>query len=409
MIAVLLFDFANLFIYNDNIVFRGEISVDIRDYHIEEYGTKPLAVVKVPGVIRFFGEFADVYKGMAIAAADNDDIFISVSKRVDNIVKVFGASTKVKKQFNLLGIKAKPEENLLNSIKAVVYYFKDRGIGLSGLNIGIYGHSDVMYHRLRSTSVVVGLVCAINEIFNLGMDKRQIAEVAYVAPKNFCGLICSLIDIVTVLNAQKEKVLCFDMKAKSFDYAAVEENDGWTCLIVKPNTGSYEIGQEIYSAFGRFSKTYPEFLACSSRGFESMTENDIDSMRNSFSKDTFGEIKYMYLEYKAACCAIKALKAGDNFLVGNMLDKMGKLISNSTDMFSPELDWLLKRAKEMPENECFGSGIVTNGVETLGMIDLKNNAVDKYLAKVAEYEHIFGFRADISPYVPADGLSLTTD
>ena len=78
---------------------------------------------------------------------------------------------------------------------------------------------------------------------------------------------------------------------------------------------------------------------------------------------------------------------------------MGKLLRDDLELSCPEMEWMVKRASEVPA--CHGSTILFNGVNTLVLLVMDRSSVPLYMARLEEYEHIFGFKAVVSELTPA--------
>ena len=68
------------------------------------------------------------------------------------------------------------------------------------------------------------------------------------------------------------------------------------------------------------------------------------------------------------------------------------------ELSCPEMDWMVKRAGEVPA--CYGSSVLFNGVNTYVLVVMDRSSVPPYMAKLEDYERIFGFKAEVSTLVP---------
>ena len=84
--------------------------------------------------------------------------------------------------------------------------------------------------------------------------------------------------------------------------------------------------------------------------------------------------------------------------IGRLFSHIGDLIRNVLDFSCPEIDWLSKRAAEVPG--CYGSALMFNGDSVYVVLVIQEQAVKAYSLKLEEYERIFGFKAIASAFTP---------
>jgi galactokinase len=85
-------------------------------------------------------------------------------------------------------------------------------------------------------------------------------------------------------------------------------------------------------------------------------------------------------------------------LIGKSLTKVGKLFRDDLEITCPELDWLIKRALEVPS--CIGASFVFNGDNVYAIVLGIKKDSPLYEAKLEDYERIFGFKAKAEELKP---------
>jgi galactokinase len=105
------------------------------------------------------------------------------------------------------------------------------------------------------------------------------------------------------------------------------------------------------------------------------------------------------LEDSIAAASMKdLLPNGQLQQAGRTLTMTGKLIRDDMELSCPEIDWLIKRASEVPL--CHGAGIIFNGDNTYAAVVIDETAMSRYLGKLDDYERIFGFKPRIKALEP---------
>jgi len=144
----------------------------------------------VPGRICLFGDKIDIAHKPVIAAAI--DMFMEVEAEALSArrVMLYSHDFDVTEAFEL---GARPNVGAhMKYVQAVAWLLRDRlptGFSMrvrSGIPIGA-GLS-------TSAALTVGAIMALDELFALGMSRDEMAEVAYVAEHDVCGISCGRMD-----------------------------------------------------------------------------------------------------------------------------------------------------------------------------------------------------------------------
>ncbi|MBQ4500416.1 MAG: galactokinase, partial [Spirochaetales bacterium] len=92
----------------------------------------------------------------------------------------------------------------------------------------------------------------------------------------------------------------------------------------------------------------------------------------------------------AASSMARLFQLGQFSQIGKAIGKMGKLMRDDLELTCPEIDWVMKRASEIPL--CHGAGIMFNGDNTYVVAVIDDGAIDQYQQRLDDYERIFGFK-----------------
>ena len=151
--------------------------------------TNDHVTVSVPGRICLFGDKVDLLGKPVIAAAIDATMEVSVKRRDDDIVIFYSKDLDVKVQFSLTD--KTPYEHPLKYWSAIVDRLKNK---ISGFEAVVESEIPIGVGLSSSAAVSVGLIKALVELFDLDMNKDDIAELAYRCEHDDLGISCGRMD-----------------------------------------------------------------------------------------------------------------------------------------------------------------------------------------------------------------------
>ncbi|MHA1452915.1 MAG: GHMP family kinase ATP-binding protein [Promethearchaeota archaeon] len=152
---------------------------------MEEY------TVIVPGRICLFGDKVDLLEKPVIAAAINLLMHIKLTKRKDDIVRFRSENLDITKEFHLND--APDFTHPLKYWSAIVERLKKKSI-TTGFTAEVNSQIPIGGGLSSSAALSVGLIKGLNKMYDLQMDKGQIAELAYVCEHDDLGIMCGRMD-----------------------------------------------------------------------------------------------------------------------------------------------------------------------------------------------------------------------
>ncbi len=381
----------------------------IAAFHTDNFKVKPDIICQVPGVCTLMGAFADFCKGYCVTGTGTLGLRIAVSKRDDDIVKIFNATRNDKKQFAYSNIKYRREDRWANFVKGAVSILVDEEIMKpQGLDITVKGALLYCDNLTISVAITVGLLVALNEEFSLGLDRAAIIRLAYTAITKFSSLNCRLRDIITLMHAQEGKVLCFDLQTMNhrlIDFPFGGE-DAY-CLVVDPNVPPQilreeieEKRQEAHDCCKKLSASLP----CEYR-LRNYPVKDLKShIIAGLSEHERRTCEYVISETLATEKGFRALETSDSRLFAKQLSSIFFGMRDVFEITCPEVDWLIKRASET--DGVYGASLVSNGATGSIFMVLDEKGEASYRAVLDDYRRIFDFDPEVRRFVPGGSIKV---
>ena len=357
-------------------------------------------VVHVPGVSTILGEFSQHCQGHVLCCANSQDLTVRLSESPDNQVHIRNTLTGDRKKFSLSGLKFRKEDKWGNYVKGVYYHLAEAGYSPKACDIVLEGDILKSDGSMLAAAVSTGVCLALRKAQRLDISDSRIAELCYKVCAFFCSENTKYSTIKTMLEAKEGKFLLFDLGTMTFGYLDDPFRDSPQCMLVvdctiPPDAMREEIRhrhKQAVAAIGLLKARAPQFP---------IRDFPISELRDRLIP--------IDEEARRLCAAVlddSATAAGmlrlfdrkDCIQIGKNLGRIGKIMRDDLELSCPEMDWMVKRAGEVPA--CYGSGVLFNGVNTYVLIVMDRSSVPLYMAKLEDYERIFGFKAEVSTLVP---------
>lgn len=375
---------------------------NIQSKHLEEYGKMPEFSVKVPGVTRFLGLFAEYSMGRSLCAADSRNLYLCVSRREDSRIMVFNSRVNDRKHFVLTNLRFRKEDRWANYIKGVLAELIAEGYDVSGMDWTLGG--DVLNgdSQLISCAVIVATCLVMEYMLNIRLEEHVLRRMVIKACMTFSGEFFNSSILVTMLNAAQGKFVYYDNYRDSLELLDNPYDEGSAYGLYSINSGlpSSSMADEINRKNNEIMNLV-EFLRKRPGifPFSNISENALRDNISDLREEEKKTCLYLFEESRAA-----EFSSFSSPVFARAMIKTQKAMSNRLEMSFPELDWLVKRFSEDPS--CEGAAIALNGGNGNVSLILRNDAVDSYRAKLEEYEHIFGFKVRVSRFLPCAGAEV---
>jgi len=344
---------------------------------------------RAPGRVNLIGGHTDYNDGFVLPVAINKEMLLAARKREDNLIKVYSSNFEDLKSFNLDEINFNSEVMWINYIQGVAKFLQEAGYNLGGLDIVISGTVPQGAGLSSSAALEVVIARAFSNIFDLELDKVEMARIAQKAEKHFVGVNCGIMDQFISSMGRENMALFIDCRSWDYDLTPIK---GDSFKIVVANT---KVEHEL--ANSEYNKRIEECL----KAVELLNEllpGDINKLRDVNLED-FNSVKERLPEIiqKRAEHVImenRRVKACKQALQDNDLEQAGRLITSSHNSLSnlykvscEELDIMVEAALNIEgilgarmTGAGFG-GSTINLVEDQAVPEFINSLKKKYKSK----------------------------
>ena len=381
----------------------------ISAFHTDNYKVKPDIICQVPGVCTLMGAFADFCKGYCVTGTGTLGLRIAVSKRDDDMVKIYNATRNDRKQFSYSNIKYRREDKWANFVKGAISILIDENIMKpQGLDITVKGALLFCDNLTISVAITVGLLVALNEGLSLELDRSAIIRLAYTAITKFSSLNCRFRDIITLMYAEEGKVFCFDLQTMNYRLIDFPFDRGEAyCLVVDPNVPPQilreeieEKRQEAHDCCKKLSASLPGEYRLRSYPVKDLKSHIIPGLTEHERRTC----EYVISETLATEKGFRGLETSDSSLFAKQLSSIFFGMRDVFEITCPEVDWLIKRASET--DGVFGASLVSNGATGSIFVVLDESGEAAYRTVLEDYQRIFDFTPEVRRFVPGGSIKV---
>ena len=360
----------------------------------------PQVVVRVPGVTTILGELAFHSQGKVLCCANDQELIVNLFESPDNQIHVFNSYTGDKKHFSPISLKYRKEDKWANYVKGILQQMAESEIKVSPFGLRLEGSILKNDGATLAAAVSIGVFMALKKLIGFEMSDRDIAFKCYRNCTGFCGELTKFSTILTMLAAEKGRYVLFDID--SLKYEMMDDpfdRERCSLLLVDCRIPPTAMREEINHKHIQVRDSFSKLRAIYNRSLKELPINDLKDRTIPLDEESRKICAAVLEDRLAANSMQKLFPAKDHAQIGRSLTKVGKLIRDDLELSCPEIDWLIKRALEVPG--CYGASLAFNGDNIYIALLMGEAARSLYDVKLEDYERIFGFKArmtDLEPF-----------
>jgi galactokinase len=355
---------------------RSELYNSFRNYFQKE----PL-IVRSPGRVNIIGEHTDYNDGFVLPAAIDKSIFVAVAKREDSTISLF--SKEFNDGFKIEISDLKPsEKQWANYILGVVAQILKKNLTISGFELMIDGDVPIGAGLSSSAAVECATAFALNELFQLNIDKLDMVKMAQKAEHEYAGVMCGIMDQFASMFGKADSVIQLDCRSLDYKYAPFKMEGIKIVLLntnVKHSLSSSEYNvrrQQCEEGVLLVRKKYPNVL--------NLRDVNIDMLNETVAPIDpiiYNRCKYVVEENQRLLDASKALEQGDIVTLGQKMFGSHKGLSVEYEVSCKELDFLVDQVRNNPN--VLGARMMGGGFGGCTINLVKEEAVEQLVKELS--------------------------
>ena len=200
-----------------------DILIEIKKKHSCEYQNNPDIIAIAPGRVNIIGEHTDYNNGLAMPAAINKYIFVSLSFNSKDMIRAYSDQMEKVLSVDLEHMIASDSwhQYILGSVKEIFENYNVR----NGIDIFIYSNLPIGKGISSSAALEVALVNGILNLFKIEENNDNIIKICQEIDHKYIGIKSGILDQSASQLSRKGSVLKIDFDKNLFSYIDVDFSD----------------------------------------------------------------------------------------------------------------------------------------------------------------------------------------
>ena len=271
------------------------------------------------GRVNLIGEHTDYNGGYVFPGAIDKGIMAEIKPNGTNTVNLFSLDYDAVTGFGLEE-EDKPAEAWARYVFGVCRETLKRGGKVEGFDAVFAGDVPLGAGLSSSAALESCFAFAINELFQNGIDKFELAKIGQSTEHNYCGVNCGIMDQFASCFGKAGSLIRLNCKTLEYKYFPFDPK-GYKLVLVD-SCVKHELASSAYNyrrrscerAAAAIKKNHPEidFLSDCKRVW-------LDEVRDQISSEDFIRAEYVIGEVQRVLDVCDALERGDYETVGEMM------------------------------------------------------------------------------------------
>jgi galactokinase len=370
------------------------------------YGGEASRAFFCPGRVNLIGEHTDYNGGAVFPCALSFGTYGVARKRGDGLIRLASANFDLRVEVNLDDLVYVKAHDWANYPKGVVVEFiklgaKDR---LSGFDLLVSGDIPNGAGLSSSASVSVLTAFIVNELFDCGQSKVDLALLAQRVERNYIGLNCGIMDQFIVAMGKKNHAVMLNCGSLRYEYVPIDLN-GMKIIVANTNKRR-ELSDSKYNerraecerALSYLKNRLPIDNLCD------ISPKEFEQHKLLIPDKTLRKrAEHAVYENDRALRSVACLTSGDVAEFGKLMIQSHESLRDLYDVTGPYLDALVEEALKLPA--VVGSRMTGAGFGGCSVSIVKEDSVPEFVDGVGRgYRERTGLKADFYVADISDGV-----
>lgn len=354
-----------------------------------------------PGRINLIGEHTDYNGGFVLPGAIDKAMYCEIKPNGTNEVHAYALDLKEASTFGL-GENDIPREQWAKYIYGVCREMIKRGADVKGFDCVFAGDVPLGAGMSSSAALESCFGFALNDQFNLGFDRFELAKIGQATEHNYVGVMCGIMDQFASCFGKEGSLIRLDCRSLEYEYVPFSP-EGYRLVLINTMV-AHELASSAYNkrrlsceaVAAAMRKRHPEVEL-----LRDATMDMLHEVANEVSAEDYIRAEFVIEEIQRLLDACEALSKGDYETVGKKMYETHIGLSRKYEVSCPELDYLNDMARQCGVT---GSRVMGGGFGGCTINLVKSELHDEFLEKATTgYEKEFGIKPKVYDVVIKDG------
>ena len=326
---------------NDLHQLYAKVSAEFKKKFVNE----PL-IVRSPGRINLIGEHTDYNEGFVFPAAINKEIALAIAKNQTQLIRLCSLDEKDELTISLSEL-APSSKAWANYLLGVVAEMQKDGNKVEGFDLIFSGNIPIGAGLSSSAALENAIGFGLNELFQLGYSKNDLAKIGQQAEHMYAGTKCGIMDQFASINGEPDKAMLLD--CKSLEYKLFPLELGNYELLLIDTKVKHALASSAYNdrradceeSVEILQSVFPEL-----KSLRGLKKDQLEANKQKLSANQYKRSHFVLNEIERTLTASEALKNANLKLLGELMYATHEGLSVNYEVSCPELDFLVSLCKE---------------------------------------------------------------
>ena len=351
-----------------------------------------------PGRINLIGEHTDYNGGFVFPGAVDKGIVAAIRLNGTDKVRAFALDLNESAEFGI-NEEDKPAQSWACYIFGVCREIQKRGGVIGGFDTVFAGDVPLGAGMSSSAALESTFAYALNDLYNLGIEKFELARIGQSTEHNYCGVNCGIMDQFASVHGKAGHLMRLDCRSMEFNYFPFDPTKHGYRLVLVNSCVKHEL---VGSPYNDRRASCERVAAVLGQEFlRGATMEQLEAIKDQISEEDYLRARYVIGEEQRVLDVCEALEKDDYETVGERMYQTHWGMSRDYEVSCEELDFLATVAKECGVT---GSRIMGGGFGGCTINLVKEELYDSFIASVtAKFAEKYGHEPKIYPVVISDG------
>ncbi|WLT31607.1 galactokinase [Geothrix sp. PMB-07] len=310
---------------------------------------EPGLVVRGPGRVNLIGEHTDFNLGFVLPAAVDKAIWLALRPRTDDLCRFHAVDLNASCEVRT-SERASSDLRWPNYLLGVYSEMAADGRFPRGVDCVFGGDVPIGSGMSSSAALECGFAFGLNELFQLGYDRLELAQLGQRAENRFVGVNCGIMDQFASVLGRDQRLIRLDCRDLSHAFIPFEDPGLVLVLCDTRVRRSLAAGGE-YNARRAQCEAGVAHLQARHPEVQSLRDASLDlleTQRDEMDPSVFQRCAYIVKENQRVLDACDSLSRGDYEAFGQRMNESHAGLRDGYEVSCPELDVLAERAQALP-------------------------------------------------------------
>lgn len=353
-----------------------------------------------PGRINLIGEHTDYNGGFVLPGAIDKAMYCIIKPNdTSDKIRAYAMDLSEMAEFDL---KTPPAKQWAKYIFGVCQEMIKREAKLHGFDCVFAGDVPLGAGMSSSAALESCFGFAINDLFNCGFDRFELAKIGQATEHNYVGVKCGIMDQFASCFGKEGSLIRLDCRTLEYEYVPFDPK-GYRLVLINTCV-AHELASSAYNKRRESCENAASYIRKYHPEVELLRDANLDMLKevaNEVSAEDYMRAEFVIEEIQRLQDACEALKNGDYETVGKKMYETHIGLSRKYEVSCAELDFLNDVARQCGVT---GSRVMGGGFGGCTINLVKDELHDGFIKRAAEaYEQKFKIKPKVYDVVIKDG------